>query len=148
MALSSTWVVRRTTSSGMGWEARLVFPICLHEDGLQRMTSCIDFIPGKKPITTLERGNAGKWYRDGALRATNHPLSLGRWDSTSLNRRRWTQAGRMIYEFLNIFSSILQKQIVEFNIGRNSLESPFQTAVGFLPPFQEAVGSYRCCKWR
>jgi hypothetical protein len=50
--------------------------------------------------------------------------------------------------YFYIFSSILRKQIVTFNISRNSLESPFQTAVGFLPPFEVAVGTYRRGTWR
>jgi hypothetical protein len=50
--------------------------------------------------------------------------------------------------FLIYFFFDFTKIIVEFNIGKYSLEPLLEMAVGFLPPFEEAVGSYRCGKRR
>jgi hypothetical protein len=93
-ALSSTWVSK---PSGMRWEARFVFPICLHEDGLQRTAPCIDFIPGRKPTTTLERGHTSKWYMDRLLRATNHPLQQQRLELSLLTCPLWSTQRQHIY---------------------------------------------------
>jgi hypothetical protein len=40
------------------------------------------------------------------------------------------------------------KKNSQINIGGNSLERPFEMTVGFLPPFEEAVGTNRRGKRR
>jgi hypothetical protein len=49
-------------------------------------------------------------------------------------------------DFLYIF--LVLRKNSQINIGRNSLERPFEMTVGFLPPFEEAVGTNRRGKRR
>jgi hypothetical protein len=51
-----------------------------------------------------------------------------------------------LMDFLYIF--LVLRKNSQINIGRNSLERPFEMTVGFLPPFEEAVGTNRRGKRR
>jgi hypothetical protein len=53
------------------------------------------------------------------------------------------------WTFFNIFFlQFYEKYIIGFNIGRNSYEPSFETAVGLLPPFEMALATYHRLKRR
>jgi hypothetical protein len=82
-------------------------------------------------------------HQSGSIFASQPPSwGLSNKDGASNSPRRLG----IFYIYLIFFDFTKIKSRIQN--GRNSHEPPFATVVGYLPPFQKAVGTYRCPKQR